>query len=309
MDTRNGSLYTYRCDAHFAEVLSKLEVLRTRQDLCDITMVIEGREFHAHKLILVSCSPYFEAMFLSGMAESRQKSVRLQGIDPSAFESILELFYTGKVSISMENVQSILSAASIFQVKHLIDACSEFLKRHLSPSNCLGVRIFGEAHGCRKLVEHAVKHTISRFNEVVKCEEFLLLNVEQVVELLSRDDLRVHSEEEVFDAAIAWLGHDATERSCQVARLLHQVRLPLLPPAVLADKVKTNRLIQSNLECRDLLDEALISYHLLPERSARNHGNLLPDWSACRHGNLHVLPDLYQVVKQGIHIQCQYACM
>ncbi len=256
----------YRCDNHFPVVLSKLESLRTSRQLCDITIIIDGSEFHAHKLVLIACSPYFEAMFLSGMAESRQKTVKLQGIEPTAFESILELFYTGKVCLTMDNVQAILSAASMFQVEHLMNACSEFLQKHLSPANCLGIKNFGEANGCHKLAEQALRQAISKFKEVVLCEEFLSLSIEQAVELLSRDDLRVHSEEEVFDAVIGWINRDVSERSRHVARLLHQVRLPLLPPAVLADKVRTNRLIQSNLECRDLLDEALISYHLLPDR-------------------------------------------
>ena len=256
----------YKYEGHSGEVLSQLAKLRARGELCDIVIRIQGREFQAHKLILISCSLYFRAMFLSGMAESRQQSVELQGVDPNAFEAILEMFYTGKVCISKENVQAILSAASIFQIVHLQDACSEYLKKQLLPSNCLGIRAFAEAHGCSTLVEYALKHAVSRFTEVVVCEEFLGLSVDQVLELLSRDDLRVHSEEEVFDAVISWINHDLPNRSQHMPILLNQVRLPLLPPAVLADKVKTNVLIQGSLECRDLLDEALISYHLLPER-------------------------------------------
>ena len=261
---RDGK-YIYKPGGHFTAVFSKLTKLKVSDELCDITIKIESREFRAHKLILISCCPYFEAMFLSGMSESRQQQVELQGIDPSAFEAILELFYTGKICITAESVQSILSAASIFQIEHLKGACSQFLQKHLAPSNCLGIKVFAEGHGCQQLAKQAMKYAVSRFTEVATCEEFLGQSIDQVVEILSRDNLRVHSEEEVFDIAVSWINFDSAHRSRYMATLLNQVRLPLLSPTVLADKVKSNPLIQNNLECRDLLDEALI-YHLLPDR-------------------------------------------
>ena len=62
---------TFRPAAFFADVFSKFNRLRGRGELCDITIRIGKRLFPAHKLLLVSCSPYFEAMFLSGLTESR----------------------------------------------------------------------------------------------------------------------------------------------------------------------------------------------------------------------------------------------
>ena len=263
-EIRDGK-YIYKPDGHFTAVFSKLAKLKVSDELCDITVKIESREFRAHKLILISCSPYFEAMFLSGMSESRQQRVELQGIDPNAFESVLDLFYTGEICITTENVQSVLSAASIFQIEHLKRACSQYLQKHLAPSNCLGIKAFAEAHGCHQLAKQAMKYAVSRFTEVATSEEFLGQTVDQVVEILSQDNLRVHLEEEVYDVAVGWINFDSAHRSRYMSVLLNHVRLPLLSPTVLADKVKSNPLIQNNLECRNLLDEALI-YHLLPDR-------------------------------------------
>lgn len=176
------------------------------------------------------------------------------------------MLYTGQSRVNSENVQSVLTAASIFQVDPLKRFCADYLRQNLSPANCLGIRSFAEAHGCHTLAQSAFKHALAHFAEVVALDEFLALSPEQVVELLSRDDLQVTSEEEVFDAAVAWIEADRLARSEHMPLLLAQVRLPLLPPAVLADKVRSNLLVKRSLACRDLLDEALISYHLLPER-------------------------------------------
>lgn len=256
----------YKPKDHFSDIFMQFSILRKNNDLCDISIAIADKLFRAHKIILISASPYFKAMFLSGLAESHKDTIFLQEIDPGAFEAILDMIYEGKIKISVGNVQSVLCAASIFQIDHLRDACSKFMIKRLSAHNCLGIKSFAEVHGCCELKELAYRHSLSRFSEVSRSEEFLMLDLNQVTDMLCRDNLRVSSEEEVFDAALGWINYNRAERAQFMPQLLRLVRLPLLPPTILADKVKSNDLIRSSFECRDLVDEALISYHLLPER-------------------------------------------
>ncbi len=258
--------YFYRPKEHFGEIFTQLSKHRRNDKFCDITIVVGGEKYRAHKVILTAACPYFEAMFCSGMVESHQEIVEVQNIDCNAFEAILNMIYEGQIFISDATVQSILFAASIFQIDHLKKACSDFLIKELSPHNCLGIKIFAEAHGCYDLMELADRHALSRFTEVSKSEEFKLLSLDHVTDLLKRDNIRVSNEEDVFDAAMGWIDHDPERRTVHVPQLLRLIRLPLLSPEVLADKVKQIPIIHSNLECRDMLDEALISYHLLPER-------------------------------------------
>lgn len=264
--TDKNDSYCYKPKDYFADIFMHFSKFRKNNDLCDISIAVADKLFRAHKIVLISASPYFKAMFLSGLVESNKDTVVLQDIEPEAFEAILNMIYDGKVMISVSTVQSILCAASIFQIDHLKEACSKFMIKQLSAHNCLGIKGFAEAHGCCELKELAHRHSLSRFTEVSTSEEFLALDISQVTDLLNFDNLRVSSEEEVFDAAVGWINHNATERAKHMPHLLRLVRLPLLAPAVLADKVKSNELIRSSFECRDLLDEALISYHLLPER-------------------------------------------
>ena len=78
----------------------------------------------------------------------------------------------------------------------------------------------------------------------------------------------VQSEEVVFDSLITWISHDPDNRTPYITRLIKAVRLPLIEPSIIADKVLKNHLIRQNLECRDLIDEALVCAHLLPERKS-----------------------------------------
>ena len=71
------------------------------------------------------------------------------------------------------------------------DVCCEFLKRQLDPSNCLGIRAFADTHSCSELLMYADKFTQDRFQEVIDSEEFLLLPVRQLIEIISSDDLNL----------------------------------------------------------------------------------------------------------------------
>lgn len=57
------------------------------------------------------------------------------------------------------------------------------------------------------------------------------------------------------------------KRTTLLPQVLSKVRLPLLTPQFLADRVATEDLIRTSHQCRDLLDEAK-DFHLMPERRA-----------------------------------------
>ena len=76
-------------------------------------------------------------------------------------------------------------------------ACSNFLKQQLDPSNCLGIRLFADVHGCMDLLAAAHAYTEQHFSEIVHGEEFLNLPAMQICELISSDQLTVASEEKV----------------------------------------------------------------------------------------------------------------
>lgn len=144
------------------------------------------------------------------------------------------------------------------------DYCAEFLKSQLDPSNCLGIRAFADTHSCRELLKIADKYLQHNFTDVVESDEFLLLPVNQLIEIISSDELNVRGEEQVYEACMNWLRYDLAERRAYLAQLMCQVRLPLLDTKFLVTKVGTDPLIRQDQMCRDLVDEAK-DYHLLPQ--------------------------------------------
>nr|XP_010958263.1 PREDICTED: kelch-like protein 18 [Camelus bactrianus] len=118
---------------------------------------------------------------------------------------------------------------------------------------------------CAVLYDAANSFIHQHFVEVSMSEEFLALPLEDVLELVSRDELNVKSEEQVFEAALAWVRYDREQRGPCLPELLSNIRLPLCRPQFLSDRVQQDDLVRCCHKCRDLVDEAK-DYHLMPER-------------------------------------------
>ncbi|XP_058034295.1 kelch-like protein 20 isoform X2 [Ahaetulla prasina] len=254
----------YISDKHPRQTLEVINLLRKHRELCDVVLVVGAKKIYAHRVILSACSPYFRAMFTGELAESRQTEVVIRDIDERAMELLIDFAYTSQITVEEGNVQTLLPAACLLQLAEIQEACCEFLKRQLDPSNCLGIRAFADTHSCRELLRIADKFTQHNFQEVMESEEFMLLPANQLIDIISSDELNVRSEEQVFNAVMAWVKYSIQERRPQLPQVLQHVRLPLLSPKFLVGTVGSDPLIKSDEECRDLVDEAK-NYLLLPQ--------------------------------------------
>lgn len=254
----------YASERHPRQSLESMSCLRKNRELCDVVLLVDGREIFTHRIVLAACSAYFRAMFTGELAESRQTEITLYDLDGSAVETLIEFCYTSQITVEESNVQTLLPAACLLQITEVQDVCCEFLKRQLDPSNCLGIRAFADTHACRGLLRAADRFTQLNFLDVVESEEFLLLPMKQLVEILSSDELNVRSEEQVYRAVMRWIHHNLSDRRLHLAYLMQHVRLPLLTPKFLVGTVGADILIRSDERCRDLVDEAK-NYLLLPQ--------------------------------------------
>lgn len=70
------------------------------------------------------------------------------------------------------------------------------------------------------------------FGKVSRKQELFQLNTDQMAKILASDDLNVHSEEEAYNALVAWARHDIDARNKDIPDLLVHIRLSLLPVEV-----------------------------------------------------------------------------
>uniref|UniRef100_A0A8C7N2J8 Uncharacterized protein n=1 Tax=Oncorhynchus kisutch TaxID=8019 RepID=A0A8C7N2J8_ONCKI len=121
-----SSVFTFESSVHSCHVLRCLDDQRRRDLLCDITVVVEGRSFRAHRSVLASCSKYFTHRASSHAGPGLVITLP-QEVTVSGFEPLLQFVYTSKLLFSKDNVMEIRHCASILGFRDLDSACFDFL--------------------------------------------------------------------------------------------------------------------------------------------------------------------------------------
>lgn len=178
-------------NSHAKSILNAMNALRKSNTLCDITLRVENTDFPVHRIVLAACSDYFCAMFTSELSEKGKSFVDIQGLTASTMEILLDFVYTETVLVTVENVQELLPAACLLQLKGVKRACCDFLDSQLDPTNCLGIRDFAETHNCLDLMQAAELFSQKHFPEVVQHEEFMLFSQNEVEKLVKCDEIQV----------------------------------------------------------------------------------------------------------------------
>ena len=138
-------------------------------------------------------------MFCIDMVESKQDMITINNIDSNALEQFINYSYNGNITITNENVESLLIAANFFHLQTIKSACSDFIKKRLSVNDALCIRQFAEQFMCRDLISSVNRFINKHFSKICQTDEFLNLTYSDLVDLLSRDQLSVQCEETVRD--------------------------------------------------------------------------------------------------------------
>ena len=114
---------------------SSFQELRQNEALLDVTLACEGKEFHAHRVILSSCSSFFRSILQAN--KHQHPWVYLKGIKHEELSSLLDFVYTGEVHISQAALANFLKVAEELSIKGLTQAAtnSNALKRLRSESS------------------------------------------------------------------------------------------------------------------------------------------------------------------------------
>ncbi|NXV47934.1 ZBTB9 protein, partial [Uria aalge] len=110
---------------HAAALLDSLNRLRLEGKFCDVAVHVGGRVFPAHKSVLAAASPFFHDKLL---LQDGGRLLLPPAIDPDAFEGLLHLIYSGRLTLLLEALPGHLLVASGLQMWHVVDQCSEILR-------------------------------------------------------------------------------------------------------------------------------------------------------------------------------------
>ncbi|XP_071514980.1 uncharacterized protein [Panulirus ornatus] len=102
---------------HRATFCHILSTLREKERYTDVTLACEGKFYPVHKLVLSTCSEYFESMF--EQTPCKHPIIVLKDVKPDELEALLSYMYAGVVNVAQNDLARLIKAAELLQVKGL----------------------------------------------------------------------------------------------------------------------------------------------------------------------------------------------
>ncbi|XP_041862779.1 zinc finger and BTB domain-containing protein 11 [Melanotaenia boesemani] len=115
---------------HSQTMLDKLNKQRLSNQFCDITLLIEGEEYRAHKAVLAACSEYFNELFFEkGAATTHEAVVDLSGFAKASFLPLLDFAYTSTLTFNFCIMADIANLARHLLMTEVLQICESVHKQ------------------------------------------------------------------------------------------------------------------------------------------------------------------------------------
>ncbi|TKS80097.1 B-cell lymphoma 6 protein -like protein [Collichthys lucidus] len=126
---------------HAGDVLLNFNRLRSRNILTDVTIQVDGQNFHAHKAVLVACSGFFYSVFMDPENADLSAISLDPKVDPLGFSILLDFMYTSCLDLKDSLALVTMNTAIYLQMEHVADTCHRFIKSRQQSVNIEEVQI------------------------------------------------------------------------------------------------------------------------------------------------------------------------
>jgi speckle-type POZ protein len=146
-----------------SDIGSHLGLLLDCTDGSDVSFIVDGEKFPAHRAVLAARSPVFKAQLLGSMADAKMPSITLHDIAPATFKVMLRFMYTDACPADSELGNSpdemfrcLLAAADRFALDRLKILCAVKLWDNISADTVVATLICAETYNCQQLKKKCI---------------------------------------------------------------------------------------------------------------------------------------------------------
>jgi HEAT repeat protein len=139
--------------------------------LSDVTFVVEGHTFHAHRIALLASSDTFRAMFAGHYRERDAPRIPIPNIRLPVFEAMMRCVYTGSVDVEPALAEDLLRAADQYMLEPLKRLCEASLASTLTVATLQATHDLAEAFAAPSLARRCVLHALERYDDVAAALE------------------------------------------------------------------------------------------------------------------------------------------
>ncbi|XP_051120615.1 ARM REPEAT PROTEIN INTERACTING WITH ABF2 [Andrographis paniculata] len=134
--------------------------------LSDVTFLVEGKRFYAHRICLLASSDAFRAMFDGGYRERDAKDIEIPNIKWDVFELMMRYIYTGSVEVNLDIAQDLLRAADQYLLEGLKRLCEYAIAQDISVANVSLMFELSEAFNASSLRNACILFILDKFEKL-----------------------------------------------------------------------------------------------------------------------------------------------
>jgi len=175
-------------------------------ELCDVTLIADGVEFPAHRLVLASVSPYFRTLFGVGLTDSKSPTINIVNFNAAILRKILKYIYEQEMCLDRGEELDVIIGLDYLQLVEgagmgwLEGRCWALAETHLchtSAVRTLAVADKSRLESAKKLAEVALQFITSHVEEVMEEKEHVFLAKDHLIKIMDSREFKLRYNDEL----------------------------------------------------------------------------------------------------------------
>lgn len=169
---------------------------------CEFIVGKEKSPIRAHKLIVASASPVFDAMFYGALPETQTNSttgltrIEVPDVQPRIFRMLLDYIYKDDLEMtSIGQACDVFAAANKYMLPHVKQKSLSFLMTNIQASNLCDVYDLALLFAEKSLEHHCLAYIRQNTLAMLQCKSIQLSTLHLI---LDQNELQYRSELELF---------------------------------------------------------------------------------------------------------------
>ncbi|XP_066525027.1 ankyrin repeat and BTB/POZ domain-containing protein 2 isoform X2 [Hoplias malabaricus] len=147
------------------------------QEMSDVTFLVEGRPFYAHRVLLMTASERFKSLLGSGSSSNSQhcKDIEIGDVKYNIFKVMMSYLYSGgteSLKLTVQELLELLSVASLFQLTGLQRQCEQLCAQSIDLDNAVSIYITAKVHGAAELSACCEGYFLQNMGALLERESF-----------------------------------------------------------------------------------------------------------------------------------------
>ncbi|XP_063784525.1 ankyrin repeat and BTB/POZ domain-containing protein 3 isoform X2 [Pseudophryne corroboree] len=172
---------TSRLDPHFLN----------NKEMSDVTFIVEGRPFYAHKVLLFTASPRFKSL-LTNKPTTENSCIEINYVKYHIFQLVMQYLYCGgteSLLIKNNEIMELLSASKFFHLEALQRHCEIICAKSINTENCVDIYNHAKFLGVPELSSYCEGYFLKNMMLLIENEAFKQLLYDKNCETTGQDVL------------------------------------------------------------------------------------------------------------------------